>query len=61
MMEREEIRAGKRVTVVERDLSPDELERQDLLNRVAALEAEAKARNPNYKVPDPPLGHKRRM
>lgn len=59
MREREEIRAGKHVTVVERDLSPDELERQDLLNRVAALEAEAKARNPAYKVPDPPPGYNR--
>lgn len=59
MKERDEIRTGKRVTVVERDLTPDELEKQDLLNRLAALESEAKTRNPTYKVPDPPPGYQR--
>lgn len=37
--EREEIRTGKRVTVVERDLSPEEADAVDLDARLAAIEA----------------------
>lgn len=43
----------------ERDPAPEELERQDFLGRISALEAEAKTRNPTYRIPDPPLGYKR--
>lgn len=59
MKEREEIRGGKYVTVVEPDPTSSELERQDMANRLAALEAAERTRNPAYRVPDPPPGHKR--
>jgi hypothetical protein len=60
MNERKEIRSGKQVTVVERKRTPDELEREDLLLRLEALEQEAKLRNPEFQVPEPPVGLQRR-
>lgn len=60
MNERREIRNGKQVTVVERKRTPDELEKEDLLLRLEALEQEAKLRNPEFRIPDPPVGMQRR-
>lgn len=61
MNERKEIRSGKQVTVVERKRTPDELEGEDLLLRLEALEQEAKLRNPEFRVPEPPAGLQRRQ
>ena len=60
MNERKEIRSGKQVTVVERKRTPDELEKEDLLLRIEALETEAKRKNPAFQVPEPPKGLERR-
>ena len=60
MNERKEIRSGKQVTVVERKRTPDELEREDLLLRLEALEQEAKRKNPAFQVLEPPDGLQRR-
>jgi hypothetical protein len=60
MNERKEIRNGKQVTVVERRLTSKELEKEDLLLRIEALETEAKLRNPAFQVPEPPSGLQRR-
>jgi len=60
MNERKEIRSGKQVTVVERKRTPDELEREDLLLRLEALEQEARLRNPAFQVPEPPKGLERK-
>lgn len=60
MIERKEIRNGKQVTVVERKRTPDELEKEDLLLRLEALEQEAKLKNPAFQVPEPPKGLERR-
>jgi hypothetical protein len=60
MNERKEIRSGKQVTVVERKRTPDELEKEDLLLRLEALEAEARRKNPEFRVPEPPMGLERR-
>lgn len=59
MNERKEIRSGKQVTVVERKRTPDELEREDLLLRLEALEQEAKRKNPAFRVPKPPVGDRK--
>ncbi len=40
--------------------SKNELEKEDLLLRLEALEGEAKLRNPAFQVPDPPVGLERR-
>lgn len=50
---------GSAEVLDEREASSGELEKQDLVNRLAALEAEAKTRNPTYKIPDPPPGYQR--
>lgn len=39
--------------------TPEELEREDLLARLEALEAEVKRTNPKYQTPDPPAGFER--
>lgn len=59
MIEREEIRYGKRVTIVERELSPEDKEKQDILVRLEALERHL-AKN-GYTVPDPPKGLVRKI
>lgn len=58
--EREEIRDGKRVTVVVPKPTQEELERQDTLARLAALEALAAQLKPGWKPPEPPAGYQRR-
>lgn len=60
MIERKELRGGKQVTVVERKRTPQELEKEDLLLRLEALEAEARRKNPAFQVPEPPTGLERR-
>lgn len=40
--------------------SEEELEKEDLLLRLEALEGEAKLRNPEFRVPEPPKGLERR-
>lgn len=60
MIERQEQRGGKPVTVVERPRTPVELAEQDREARLAALEAEARARNPQFRPPDPPAGYIRK-
>ncbi|MBO8169955.1 MAG: hypothetical protein H0Z35_12345 [Thermoanaerobacteraceae bacterium] len=42
-----------------RKLSQEDLEKEDLANRIAAIEAHLKAKDPNFKVPDPPAGLQR--
>lgn len=37
----------------------ERLEREDLLKRLEALEAEETKRNPKFQVPDPPKGYDR--
>lgn len=45
-----------RVPAKTRAKTPGELECEDLLARIVALEAEEKKRNPKFQVPDPPKG-----
>ncbi len=52
-------RAVVRVPEKPRAKTPEELEREDLLARLEALEAEAKRKNSEFKVPDPPKGYDR--
>ena len=61
MIERKEIRGEKQVTVVERKRTADELEKEDLLLRLEALETEARRKNPDFKIPEPPKGLERRQ
>lgn len=35
------------------------LEKEDLANRIAAIEAHIKKQDPNFKLPDPPAGLKK--
>jgi hypothetical protein len=60
MIERKELRGGQQITVVERKRTPGELEKEDLLLRLEALEAEARHKNPAFQVPEPPTGLERR-
>lgn len=53
-------RAVVRVPEKPRAKTPEELEREDLLARLEALEAEARRKNPEFKVPEPPAGLERR-
>lgn len=59
MNQREEVREGKRVTVIERGIPPFELERMDLLARLKALEQHAA--KTGYKPPAPAKGFVRRQ
>jgi len=38
----------------------EELEKEDLLLRIESLEAEIKRNNPEFQVPEPPVGLQRR-
>lgn len=42
-----------------RGKTPGELEKEDLLLRLEALEQEAKRKNPEFRVPEPPTGLER--
>lgn len=48
------------VPVKKRERAPEELEKEDLLLRLEALEQEAKLRNPEFQVPEPPKGLERK-
>ncbi len=52
----------KHVTVParKRERTPEELEKEDLLLRLEVLEVEAKRKNPEFQVPEPPKGLERR-
>lgn len=52
---------GKPVFVISRPKTPEELEKEDLLLRIEALEREMTQQNPSFKVPDPPKGLKRQQ
>ncbi|NPV70283.1 MAG: hypothetical protein HPY55_06515 [Firmicutes bacterium] len=53
--------AGRVAVKINREPTQEELERQDLLARLEALEAEARRKNPQFRVPDPPQGLQRRQ
>ena len=53
------MKAVVKVPAKPRVRTPEELEREDLLMRIKALEAEEKKRNPKYQTPDPPKGYDR--
>lgn len=48
-----------RVPAPAREKTPEELRNEDLENRLAAIEAEIKKVNPQFRIPDPPIGLKR--
>lgn len=48
------------VPAKKRERTPNELEKEDLLLRLEALEQEARLRNPDFRIPDPPVGLQRR-